>query len=112
MVEIRNPKSEIREKTEIRNGRTITEPRWFGLRISGFLRASAFGFRIFALLFVALFEFLAFPAGKQLTGAYAPATTPALSPAEAEKKFVVPPGFEVRLFAGEPDVINPVAMTW
>ncbi|MEO6182161.1 MAG: PVC-type heme-binding CxxCH protein, partial [Verrucomicrobiota bacterium] len=29
-----------------------------------------------------------------------------------QKKFTVPPGFEVRLFASEPDVINPVAMTW
>ncbi len=51
-------------------------------------------------------------AGRQLTGQHAPATTPALSPAEAEKKFVVPRGFEVRLFAAEPDVINPVGMTW
>jgi putative membrane-bound dehydrogenase-like protein len=48
----------------------------------------------------------------QLTGPHAPATTPALPPAEAQKKFVVPEGFEVRLFAAEPDVINPVAMTW
>src|ERR1043166_7107803 len=61
---------------------------------------------------VALLPLSGAPAGKQLTGQYAPASTPALSPAEAEKKFVVPPGFEVRLFAGEPDVINPVAMTW
>ncbi len=51
-------------------------------------------------------------AGKQLTGAYAPAASPALAPAEAQKAFAVPPGFEVRLFAAEPDVINPVAMTW
>ena len=50
--------------------------------------------------------------GKQLTGVYAPTPTPALPPAEAQKKFVVPDGFEVRLFAAEPDVVNPVAMTW
>jgi putative membrane-bound dehydrogenase-like protein len=50
--------------------------------------------------------------GKQLTGQFAPAVSPALSPAEAQKRFVVPEGFEVRLFAAEPDVINPVAMTW
>ena len=50
--------------------------------------------------------------GRQLTGQWAPAGTPALSPEEAQKKFKVPPGFEVRLFAAEPDVINPVAMTW
>jgi len=51
-------------------------------------------------------------AGRQLTGEHAPAKTPALPPAEAQKKFVVPDGFEVRLFAAEPDVVNPVAMTW
>ena len=54
----------------------------------------------------------ALAAGKQLTGPHTPAATPALAPAEAEKKFVVPEGFEVRLFAAEPDVVNPVAMTW
>lgn len=53
-----------------------------------------------------------FAAGKQLTGAHAPASTPALSPAQAQARFVVPEGFEVRPFAAEPDVINPVAMTW
>src|SRR5438876_28911 len=62
--------------------------------------------------FLVFLPICAFPAGKQLTGQYAPAPMPALSPAEAEKKFVVPPGFEVRLFAAEPDVVNPVAMTW
>lgn len=40
------------------------------------------------------------------------ASTPALSPAEAQKHFVVDPGFEMRLFAAEPDIINPVAMSW
>src|ERR1043166_8010400 len=53
-----------------------------------------------------------FGAGRQLTGQFAPAASPALPPSEAQKKFVVPEGFEVRLFAAEPDVINPVAMTW
>jgi putative membrane-bound dehydrogenase-like protein len=53
-----------------------------------------------------------FGEGKQLTGQYAPSASPALPPAEAQKRFVVPEGFEVRLFAAEPDVINPVAMTW
>lgn len=68
--------------------------------------------RFVTLLLLASLCGSAFAAGKQLTGAHAPAATPALSPAEAEKKFVVPPGFEVRLFAAEPDVVNPVAMTW
>jgi putative membrane-bound dehydrogenase-like protein len=54
----------------------------------------------------------AFAAGKQLTGQFAPANTAALAPADAQKAFTVPEGFEVRLFAAEPDVINPVAMTW
>src|SRR5437016_4468131 len=43
---------------------------------------------------------------------YAGSTQPPLAPAEAQKKFVVPPGFEVRLFAAEPDVVNPVAMSF
>jgi putative membrane-bound dehydrogenase-like protein len=50
--------------------------------------------------------------GRQLTGQHAPAMTPALSPEAAQKKFTVPQGFEVRLFASEPMVVNPVAMTW
>jgi putative membrane-bound dehydrogenase-like protein len=64
------------------------------------------------LLSLILSSKLAFAAGKQLTGPYTPADSPALSPEEAQKKFVVPEGFEVRLFAAEPDVVNPVAMTW
>ncbi|HYE32178.1 MAG TPA: PVC-type heme-binding CxxCH protein [Methylomirabilota bacterium] len=68
--------------------------RWGCFALAAFLTASAWG------------------AGRQLTGQHAPATTPALSPEEAQKRFTVPPGFEVRLFAAEPDVVNPVAMTW
>ena len=52
------------------------------------------------------------PPGKQLSGAYAPADSPPLAPEETQKKFKVPKGFEVRLFASEPEVVNPVAMTW
>jgi putative membrane-bound dehydrogenase-like protein len=37
---------------------------------------------------------------------------PALAPAEAIKKMTVPPGFSVELVAGEPDIVNPVAMTF
>jgi putative heme-binding domain-containing protein len=37
---------------------------------------------------------------------------PALSPAEAIKKMTVPEGFSVELVAGEPDIVNPVAMTF
>src|SRR5882724_5296179 len=37
---------------------------------------------------------------------------PPLSPAEALKKMKVPPGFSVELVASEPDLVNPVAMTF
>ncbi len=40
------------------------------------------------------------------------AKEPALHPEETRKLIQVPPGFEVRLFASEPEVVNPVAMTW
>lgn len=52
------------------------------------------------------------PPGRQVSGQHAPASTPALTPEEAQKKFTLPPGFEIRLFASEPEVVNPVAMTW
>lgn len=52
------------------------------------------------------------PSGKQLSGQHQPADHPALSPEESRQAFVVPPGFEVRLFASEPDIANPVAMSW
>ncbi|MFN8709371.1 MAG: PVC-type heme-binding CxxCH protein, partial [Planctomyces sp.] len=37
---------------------------------------------------------------------------PALSPQEAMEKMQVPPGFHVELVASEPDLVNPVAMTF
>src|SRR5438105_11396976 len=37
---------------------------------------------------------------------------PALSPQEAIKKMQVPTGFRVELVAAEPDIVNPVAMTF
>src|SRR5262245_56758452 len=37
---------------------------------------------------------------------------PALTPQEAIKKMTVPPGFTVELVASEPDLVNPVAMTF
>ena len=40
-----------------------------------------------------------------------PSGQPYLSPEETVKKFTVPPEFEVKLFAGEPDVVNPIAFT-
>lgn len=53
-----------------------------------------------------------FAAGRQLTGVYAPASTPPLPPEEAARKMTLPEGFEARIFASEPQVVNPVAMTW
>ncbi len=35
-----------------------------------------------------------------------------MSAEEAAARFEVPPGFEVNVFASEPDVQNPIAMTW
>ncbi len=52
------------------------------------------------------------PAGRQVSGQHAAASSAPLTPAEALKKFEVPPGFEMRLFAAEPMVVNPVTMTW
>ncbi len=52
------------------------------------------------------------PAGRQLAGQHVPALTPALAPEDARRKFALPPGFEIRLFASEPEVVNPVAMSW
>lgn len=35
-----------------------------------------------------------------------------LSPGESEKLIQVPIGFELQLFASEPDIVNPMAMSW
>lgn len=51
-------------------------------------------------------------AGKEITGERAPATTVCPTPEEARSKMSVPEGYEVRCFAHEPMVQNPVAMTW
>src|SRR6516162_2783030 len=36
---------------------------------------------------------------------------PYLKPEESLKRLVVPPGYEVKVFAAEPDIINPIAFT-
>ncbi|HAO65982.1 MAG TPA: dehydrogenase, partial [Verrucomicrobiales bacterium] len=51
-------------------------------------------------------------AGRQLTGGHAPASSAPIPPENAASTFSVPEGFEMRLFAAEPDVVNPVAMDW
>ena len=50
--------------------------------------------------------------GRQLTGNHAPSAQAPLAPEEAQSRFTLHDGFEARLFASEPDVVNPVAMTW
>lgn len=49
---------------------------------------------------------------KELEGVYQPTQSPCPSVAEAISKMKVPDGYEVRNFAAEPMVVNPVAMTW
>src|SRR5436190_6856864 len=66
----------------------------------------------FGFLFLVATTMTTFSVGKQLGGAFTPASRPALPPDDAAKKFVLPEGFEARLFAAEPDIVNPVAMTW
>src|SRR5262245_1095129 len=36
---------------------------------------------------------------------------PYLTPEESVKRLKVPPGYEVKVFAAEPDVVNPIAFT-
>ena len=67
---------------------------------------------LLSLLVCAAASFSIYGAGRQLTGVYTPASTPALHPDEAAKKMTLPEGFEARIFAFEPDVVNPVGMTW
>ncbi len=59
-----------------------------------------------------LLPILGFAAGKELEGVRAPAEGVCPSPEEAAKKMSVPEGYEVRCFAHEPMIVNPVAMTW
>ncbi|VTS08136.1 PVC-type heme-binding CxxCH protein [Tuwongella immobilis] len=40
------------------------------------------------------------------------ATTPKLSPAEEQKQFRLPPGFEAQLVASEPDILKPMNLAW
>src|SRR5229473_2048812 len=40
-----------------------------------------------------------------------PSGQPYLTPEESLKRMRVPPGFEVKLFAAEPDIINPISFT-
>ncbi len=50
--------------------------------------------------------------GKELEGVYQPTQNPCPTVEEAIRKMKVPEGYEVRNFASEPMVVNPVAMSW
>jgi putative membrane-bound dehydrogenase-like protein len=64
------------------------------------------------LIAAGVFGHAAGSAAKELSGVYQPTQNPCPSVEEAIKKMKVPDGYEVRNFAAEPMVINPVAMTW
>ncbi len=64
------------------------------------------------ILTASLFATACLMQAKELNGTYLPTTNECPSPEEARKKMTVPEGYEVRCFAHEPMVQNPVAMTW
>jgi putative membrane-bound dehydrogenase-like protein len=68
--------------------------------------------RLFVFLSCCLLTADLLAAGKEIEGERAAATTACPTPEEARKKMTVPEGYEVRCFAHEPMVQNPVAMTW
>ncbi len=68
--------------------------------------------RSLVFLFVGFVAVDLHAAGKEITGERAAATTACPTPEEARAKMSVPEGYEVRCFAHEPMVKNPVAMTW
>ncbi|MFN7565339.1 MAG: PVC-type heme-binding CxxCH protein [Prosthecobacter sp.] len=63
-------------------------------------------------LLLLLFATSCYSQAKELTGTYLPTTNECPSPEQARAKMTVPEGYEVRCFAHEPMVQNPVAMTW
>jgi putative membrane-bound dehydrogenase-like protein len=65
-----------------------------------------------AIASLALFCHVLAAEAKELTGTYLPSTNACPTPEEARTKMSVPAGYEVRCFAHEPMVQNPVAMTW
>ena len=65
---------------------------------------------VFLSCFLLTVDLLA--AGKEIEGERAPAATVCPSPEDARAKMSVPDGYEVRCFAHEPMIVNPVAMTW
>ena len=67
---------------------------------------------LLALTFSAIASSVLQAQAKELEGARAPAQSECPSPEDARKKMTVPEGYEVRCFAHEPMVQNPVAMTW
>src|SRR5688572_28808512 len=86
-----------------------TETVWPCTRNTGdrlILRMTAVVVLVAVFATVAIVEGAALPEG--VTNTQQSADRP-LSPQEALKKITVPPGFRVELFAGEPDVLQPIA---
>ncbi|NBV23542.1 MAG: hypothetical protein EBS05_16685 [Proteobacteria bacterium] len=72
-------------------------------------RSLAYAVRTFCLLPFAFCLSLPAQLPPGVTNSQKPGDVP-LPPAEALKKLTVPPGFHVQLFAGEPQVMQPIAM--
>jgi len=68
--------------------------------------------RTLIFLSCCLFTIDLLAAGKEMEGERKAAQTACPTPEEARAKMSVPEGYEVRCFAHEPMVQNPVAMTW
>jgi len=66
----------------------------------------------FALWILASVSLVGSAFAVELEGTRAAATSACPSPEEAQKLMAVPDGYEVRCFAHEPMIINPVAMSW
>jgi putative membrane-bound dehydrogenase-like protein len=67
---------------------------------------------LFSFFFAFGFASFIHAAGKEVEGERKAAQTACPTPEEARAKMTVPEGYEVRCFAHEPMVQNPVAMTW
>ena len=70
------------------------------------------GIRPSALLVLSLFIATQCLAADDLPARFDHAPNKPYPPEEARQKMTVPPGFHVDLVASEPDIVNPIAMTF
>lgn len=68
--------------------------------------------RLAALICLSLTSLAPVRAAEPIPHGQSQAPNPALSPAEAVKKMTLPEGFTAEVVASEPDIVNPVAMTF